>query len=509
MENVTLTPKEQTRLQVLNNLLAEHITLDQAATLLGVSTRHARRLLAAYREKGAAAVAHGHRGRRAPNATPEAVAYDVVHLARTRYSGANHTHLSELLDEREGIDIGRTTLRRILVNAGLKSPRRRRPPKHRVRRQRMPREGMLIQMDGSYHPWLGDQVPAFTLLIAVDDATGTVVNALFCEKEEAYTYFLLIQDLVQSVGIPVALYIDRHGVFRHTPGSGLPGTSTQFSRAMDELGIQMIFALSPQAKGRVERTAGTFQDRLVTELRLAGASSIGEANSVLEQFLPRYNRRFRVPPQCSESAYRPLDRELCLEQVLCFKHRRKVARDNTVKFQLHTLQLLPEPERPSYAGAVVEVLEGLDGRLRVRHEGRIINAQEAPPSPVFLRTGQGGSATPLVSLAGANYLDQRWAATLKPLDSKAADEEHQVGFTGGAPATSTSATVSPRKPTFLQKERWRAIQKARRKGMSLRAIERELGIHRATIKKYMDADGPPGRRTLPALTASTSDTVAP
>ena len=189
-------------------------------------------------------------GSQTPNATPESVAYDADHLARTRYSGTNHTHLSELLNEREGIDIGRTTLRRILVNAGLKSPQRRRPPKHRVRRQRMPRQGMLIQMDGSYHPWLGDQVPPFTLLIAVDDATGTVANALFCEKEEAYTYFLLIQDLVQSVGIPIALYVDRHGVFRHTPGSGLPGTATQFSRAMDELGIQMIFALSPQAKGR-------------------------------------------------------------------------------------------------------------------------------------------------------------------------------------------------------------------------------------------------------------------
>ena len=361
MENVILTPKEQTRLQVLNSLLAEHMTLDQAATLMGVSTRHARRMLAAYREQGGAAVAHGHRGRKAPNATPQAVAYDVVHLARTRYLGANHTHLSELLSEREGIDIGRTTLRRILVNAGLKSPRRRRPPKHRVRRQRMPREGMLIQLDGSYHPWLGDQVPPFTLLIAVDDAAGAVAGALFCEKEETYTYFLLIQDLAHHCGVPSALYTDRHGVFRHTLGSGLPGTPTQFSRAMDELGIQMIFALSPQAKGRVERTAGTFQDRLVTELRLAGAGSIGEANGVLEQFLPRYNRRFRVPPQRSESAYRPLGSDLCLEQVLCFKHRRKVAKDNTVKFQLHTLQLLPEPERPSYAGAVVEVLEGLDG----------------------------------------------------------------------------------------------------------------------------------------------------
>ena len=188
-----------------------------------------------------------------------------------------------MLSEREGINIGRTTLRRILVNAGMSSPRRRRPPKHRVRRRRMPREGMLVQMDGSHHPWLGEQVPPFTLLIAVDDATGTVVDALFCEQEDAHSYFLLVHGLVQRCGIPVALYTDRHGVFRHTPGSGpLPGMPTQFSRAMEEFGIQMIFALSPQAKGRVERTAGTFQDRLVTELRLASARSIGESNRVLE-----------------------------------------------------------------------------------------------------------------------------------------------------------------------------------------------------------------------------------
>ena len=191
-----MTPKEQTRLQVLNSLLADHMTLDQAATLMGVSERHIRRILAAYREEGAAALAHGHRGRRAPNATPDALAADVVYLARTRYTGANHTHLSELLSEREGIEIGRSTLRRILVTAGLSSPRQRRPPKHRVRRQRMPREGMLIQVDGSYHPWLGNQAPPFTLLIAVDDATGTVVDALFCQQEDSHNYFLLMQALL-------------------------------------------------------------------------------------------------------------------------------------------------------------------------------------------------------------------------------------------------------------------------------------------------------------------------
>ncbi len=308
MENVTLTPKEQSRLQVLNSLAEEHMTLDQAAELMGVTSRHTLRILAAYREHGAAALAHGHRGRRPVNATPEALVAEVARLARTRYAGVNHTHLAELLAEREGIHIGRTTLRRVLLDAGVSSPRRRRPPKHRVRRQRMPREGMLIQMDGSYHPWLGDQAPPFPLLIAVDDATGKVVSAWFCEQEDSHSYFLMIRALVERRGVPVALYTDRHAVFKHTPGSGLPSGPTQFSRAMDELGTQMIFAQSPQAKGRVERTAGTFQDRLVAELRLAGATTLEQARAVLNGFVPRFNRRFGVPPQCSEPASGPWTR---------------------------------------------------------------------------------------------------------------------------------------------------------------------------------------------------------
>ena len=185
------------------------MTTEQAATLMGVSARHTRRILAAYRKDGAAALAHGNRGRRPANATSDPLATDVVVLARTRYAGVNHTHLSELLREREGIDIGRNTLRKILTDAGMNSPRRRRPPKHRVRRQRMTREGMLIQIDGSYHRWLGEDGPQFTLLLAVDDATGCVVNALFCEQENTRSYLLLMRDLIRSYGIPLALYSDR------------------------------------------------------------------------------------------------------------------------------------------------------------------------------------------------------------------------------------------------------------------------------------------------------------
>ena len=386
METLRLTQKEQARLQVLNSLMAGHMTIEQAATLMGVSTRHTRRILAAYRREGAAAIAHGNRGRRPANATPETMATHVVDLARTRYAGVNHTHLSELLRDREGIEIGRTTLMRILVRSGLNSPRRRRPPKHRVRRQRMAREGMLIQIDGSYHRWLGEDGPQFTLLLAVDDATGCIVNALFCELENTRSYFLLMRDLIQSYGIPLALYSDHHAVFKHTPPSETAAAPTQFSRAMGEIGVQLTFARSPQAKGRVERTAGTLQDRLVSELRLACATTIDDANRVLDDFLPHFNERFRVPSQHAETAYRVLDPGMCLDTILCLKYRRRVGRDNTVKYRWRTLQLLPDKGRPSYAGSVVDELEGLDGRLAVQHEGRIVASQEAPPRPSILRS---------------------------------------------------------------------------------------------------------------------------
>lgn len=318
----------------------------------------------------------------------------------------------------------------------------------------------------------------------------------------------MIGDLVERSGVPVALYTDRHAVFKHTPGSGLPSAPTQFSRAMDELGIQMIFAQSPQAKGRVERTAGTFQDRLVAELRLAGATTLEQAQFVLDEFVPRFNRRFGVPPQCSEPAFRPLEAESCLDQVLCFKHRRKVGRDNTVRFQLRTLQLLPASERPSYAGATVEVLEGLDRQLSVRHEGRIIATQEAPPDPVFLRDGHHPPAIPPVAHIGVTHWDERWTAHLAPLVSSQEPDSEEAGVADGEVAATPPATLASRKPTFLQKERWKAVQKARRKGMSLRAIERELGIHRATVRSYLEAGGPPRRKQRMVPNPPTSVTMA-
>ena len=347
-----------------------------------------------------------------------------------------------------------------------------------------------------------------TILFAVDDATGCVVNAIFCDPEDTNSYFLLMQGLLRRRGVPLALYTDRHPVFKHKSEYQPAGTPTQFGRAMAELGVQVIFALSPQAKGRVERTAGTFQDRLITELRLAGANTVAQARAVLKQFLPRFNRRFGVPAQCPEPAFRPLRVDLPLEQVLCFKHRRRVARDNTVKYQGHTLQLLPDPKRRSYAGAVVMVLEGLNGRLSLQHDGRIIAAQEAPPSPGTLRKAEGTLPTAPIPIPGPGLSSTASASPLELLNSLAGSEDDRSAEVVDATVTELRVTKLPKKPTFLQGERWKAVQQAKLKGMSIRGMARELGIHRDTVRRYIDAESPPTRRSPTASTAASSDTIA-
>ncbi len=243
---------------------------------------------------------------------------------------------------------------------------------------------MLLQLDGSHHLWLEDRGPRLTLLLAVDDATGTASYALFQEQEDTRGYLSLLQGIIERRGVPMAVYTDGHAVFqpRRRPSdlSQVPrkGPSTQWSRALGELGITQILAHSPEAKGRVERANGTFQDRLVAELRLAGACNLAEANQVLAKFLPRFNQRFGVPAAQPESAYRPVNPDLDLGGVLCIKELRRVAKDNTVQYHGRALQLFPSLERPSYAGARVEVQERLDGRLLVRHREQILTPQEAP-----------------------------------------------------------------------------------------------------------------------------------
>lgn len=513
MKGLTLSAKEQNRLQILNGVLERHWSMQEAAPLLGVSERQGWRLLAAYRKEGAWGLAHKNRGRVPPNATPESIQQHVVALVQERYQGVNHTHLTELLAEREGLMLSRPTVRRILVGAGLSSPRQRRPPQHRCRRQRMPQEGMLLQIDGSPHAWLEDRGPRLTLLLAIDDATGTVPYAHFQDQEDTRGYLSLLWGIIERRGVPLAVYTDGHSVFQPQRGFGElhlargKGTETQWGRALAELGITQIFAHSPQAKGRVERANGTFQDRLVAELRLAGASCVEEANRVLADFLPQFNERFRVPADQPELAYRPVDPELDLGSVLCIKELRRVAKDNTVKYHNRTLQLFPDQERPSYAGARVEVQERLDGSLLVRHQGKFLTPQDAPPlagqlrvqvlpAPVTVNLPDpdptNWSPPPRVKapvipgpLAGDPiwYEDPTRKQLHRDLVKRGMERARQQGKRIGPPRVRD-------RPGFEQRL-MEVVERIGPQGISRAQAARELGIGYNTLKRMLEAPGAP------------------
>ena len=390
---MTLNKKEQRRLMVLNGVEVGKVTVREASEVLGLSLRHVRRILAAYRKEGAVALAHGNRGRMPHNVLDDDLKRRVLELWQSTYVGCNTQHFTELLSEREDITISRPSVRLILLQAGIRSPRKRRPPKHRSRRERYPKEGMLLQTDGSRDDWLEGRGPYLTLVGAIDDATGMVPHGLFRDQEDAQGYTLLLHQIVESNGIPMALYHDGHGIFERSKrepeslAEQLEGKRkpTQFGRIMEELGIISILSRSPQARGRIERLWGTFQDRLVSELRLAGASTREEANKVLWDFLPRYNPRFAVPAAEPGSAYRKPPEDFNPDEVFCFKYQRTIGRDNVVRFGEHRLQIMPTNGRLSYVKARVEVHERMDGSLAVYYKGQCLATKPAPAEAPVLR----------------------------------------------------------------------------------------------------------------------------
>ena len=387
---VTLNRKEQIRLMVLNQVEKGEMKGREAGEVLGVSVRQIRRLIARYQKKGAAGLAHGNRGRDPVNKLDTGIRERVKELAGTKYAGFNTQHLSEMLVEEEGIDVSRSTVRRILVSGGINRPRRRRAPKHRSRRERYQRKGMLVQVDGSHHDWLEGRGEKMTLIGGIDDATGEVLHALFREQEDTEGYFNLLRTIVSSHGIPMAIYHDGHTIFEPPYKEGLSleeqltGSKklTQFGRLLDELNITSIRSRSPQARGRIERLWGTFQDRLVSHLRLSGVKTIEQANQVLKDYLTVHNRKFAVPPAISGSAF--LKPGSDWRSTFCLKYTRTVGLDNVVRFGNQRLQVLPD-SRYSYARAKVEVRESFDGFLSVYYQGRRLNTRPAPSDPDSLR----------------------------------------------------------------------------------------------------------------------------
>jgi transposase len=364
---IILTMQDEKRLDVIQRVYRGELTVVQAALVMGVSERQGYRIKARVGKAGAKGVVHGNRGRRCKRKIKEKMVRRVVELARGKYQGFNDHHLTEKLKEQEQIELSREKVRRILRAEGIASPRKRRGIKHRSRRERRASEGMMLQVDGSPHDWLQGRGPRLCLIGAIDDATNKVMGAFFTQAESSWGYFTLFSGIFRQYGLPQSIYSDCHSVFWTDREATIDEQllnkrpTTEVGRGLEELGVTLILAHSPQAKGRIERLWNTFQDRLVSELRLARAKTVEQATVVLDRYLPVHNRKFSMPAT-AESAWRKVS-SLQIERALCFKQQRTVAKDNTVTFEGTVLQIPKTSPFRSHANKRIDVHVLLDGAV--------------------------------------------------------------------------------------------------------------------------------------------------
>ena len=379
-----MTKKELVRVHVIKSLIEDKMTSRDAAEVLNLSERQIKRLKAGVKKDGEVFVIHKNRGRKPKHTIPGEIREEIVSLARNKYKGVNYTHLAELLREEEGITISQSSVSRILKAKGIKSPRKHRPPKPHRTRERKPQEGLLLQMDASPYEW----IPGIKCSLhgAIDDARGNITGLYFSLNECLNGYYEVKRQTILEYGLPVSIYVDRHTIFkapsnaRLTIYDELEGKTlayTQFSRAMQELSVGIIYAYSPQAKGRIERLWGTLQDRLTLELRLAGIKSIKEANAFLPGFIKRFNAHFAVVPREPQSAYRPLEEHINIDYILCRKETRKASHGSTFSFGGQTYQLSKNNQAvPLSNKAVITVLTSLRFGMRAEYKGGVYEARK-------------------------------------------------------------------------------------------------------------------------------------
>jgi transposase len=361
--------------------LEKTITQQQAAEVAGLSTRQMRRLMRRIQQEGDRGILHRQRGQPSNRRLAERVRQKVLELYQQHYGDFGPTLASEKLRERHRIIIHAETLRLWLRQAQLPYRQRKARP-HRQWRPRRSCFGTMVQMDGSHHDWLEGRGPKLVLMGTIDDASNTV-EARFYDHEGTVPALDSLRRWVQRYGIPASVYLDKHTTYRSPQGpslqeqlQGLERSQSQFERAMSELGVEVIHAHSPAAKGRIERLFGTFQDRLIKEMRLARVASLAAANRFLEQYLPGYNQRFRVEPAQPADLHRRVPRQLDLNGVLCVKTQRRLNADSTV---IHQSKVYLVEERIQAQTVTVE--ERLDGSVHLRHQGRRLCYREVPNRP--------------------------------------------------------------------------------------------------------------------------------
>lgn len=409
---IRMSLREVKRLKALHEVLKGHISQKSAALMVDLSERQVRRLVRSVREEGDIGVIHKSRGRRSNRKKPEKMRSKVLSLYGRRYRGFGPTLAAEKLLEREGIQVSDETLRQWLMETGLWEKRRKRRG-HRRWRERKTCLGEMVQMDGSHHDWLEGRGPELVLMGYIDDATNRVYGR-FYDYEGTFPAMDSFKRYIAKYGLPLSVYLDRHSTYKSNGKltieeelEGLEEPMSQFERALKELGVEVIHAYSPQAKGRVERLFGTLQDRLVKEMRLANIKTKEEANEFLQGYLPVYNRKFQVCAAHETDVHVRLPRSVDLNRYLCVKAERTVRNDNTISHNGRLYQI----ER-SVKTKKVMVEERVDGTKRLMSKDVALVYREIPcrperlPKPTVLRPKTRKPYTP--------PKDHPWRTLFKP-----------------------------------------------------------------------------------------------
>lgn len=370
-QDIIMSLKELKRLYIIHKLLDKELKQIEAAEILDLSTRQIRRITKRLREEGDKGIIHRLRGKPSKRAFPQKIKDKVINLYKKKYSDFGPTLATEKLLELNKIKLSRETLRKWLITEGLWI-RKRKSRKHRFWRPRCECFGQMVQLDGSHHKWLENRGPELVLMTYVDDATNRVFSR-FYDYEGTFPAMDSFKRYIEKYGLPQTIYVDKHTTYRSTAKQTIEEQlkniqpQSQFERALEELGVNVIHANSPQAKGRVERVLRTFQDRLIKEMRLKDIKTKDQANEFLEEYLPKFNQRFSIEPINPADLHRPIPEDLNLDKILSVRTKRALRSDLTVRHNKRLYQILDLPEgiRPKY----VFFEERLNGKMYINYNG--------------------------------------------------------------------------------------------------------------------------------------------
>jgi transposase len=378
-DEITMNQRERKKLYIIRQVIERKLKQIRAAEILGLCVRQVRRLKMAVKNLGDVGVVQRSRGRESKRRTVEATKQKILQLCRTRYVGFGPTLIAEKISEEMKIEISKETVRKWMISDGLEYRKRRKRP-HRNWRARKEHSGEMVQMDGSHHNWFEDRGPTAVLMAYIDDATGRAY-ARFYDHEGTMPALDSLRRYIRYYGIPCTLYLDRHTTYKSKKELtveqqllGLKEPLSQFGAAAERLGIKVIHAYSPQAKGRIERLFGTLQDRLVKEMKLHNISNIEEGNEFLKNYLLTFNKKFQLTPADKNDLHRSLPNGVNLEWILCRQKTRALRNDFTVIYEEHVFQLLDNVRAKR-----ITVQESINGRFRLIHNGRSLKFKKISP----------------------------------------------------------------------------------------------------------------------------------